>query len=81
MSLTSGASAGIRFPCRRLPNSYNTSIMPAVMRDKRKLSFAFFENLRVPMVMRQKLRRIIDNNLTKIRRLRGCCGDYGQPGC
>ena len=55
--------------------------MPSTMGDKRRLSFAFFENLRVPMVLRRKLRRVMDNNLTKIRRLRGCCGNYGQPGC
>ena len=55
--------------------------MSATMCDKQQLSFAFFENLRVPMVLRRKLRRVMENNLTKIRRLRGCCGDYGQPGC
>jgi len=51
------------------------------MRDKRQLSFAFLENLRVPMALRRKLQKVMDNNITKIRRLRGCCGDYGQPGC
>lgn len=55
--------------------------MPTTMCDKCQLSYAFWENLRVPMVLRRKLRKVMDNNLTKIRRLRGCCGDYGQPGC
>ena len=55
--------------------------MPTTMSDKRNLAYAFFENLRVPMVLGRKLRQIADNNLTKIRRLRGCCGNYGSPGC
>ena len=55
--------------------------MPNTMSNKRKLAYAFFENLRVPMLLRRKLRLIRDNNLAKIRRLRGCCGDYGNPGC
>ena len=33
------------------------------------------------MSMGRKLRLMMANNLTKIRRMRGCCGNYGQPGC
>ena len=55
--------------------------MADIMRDKRQLTFAFFSNLRVPMILKRKLRLVVGNNMTKIRRLRGCCGDYGQPGC
>ena len=55
--------------------------MPNIMSNKRKLAYAFFENLRVPMPLRRKLRTLMVNNLTKIRRVRGCCGDYGNPGC
>lgn len=55
--------------------------MVYAMNEKRNLAYAFFSNLRVPMAMKRKLRLIRDNNMTKLRRLRGCCGDYGQPGC
>ena len=55
--------------------------MPSTMGDKRQLTYAFLQNLRVPMVLKRKLRLVVDNTLTKIRRLRGCCGNYGQPGC
>ncbi len=55
--------------------------MALTMCDKKRLNFAYLDNLRVPMLLKRKLRRIADNNWTKIRRLRGCCGDYGQPGC
>ena len=55
--------------------------MLSIMGNKRKLAYAFFENLRVPMLLGYKLRLIMANNLTKVRRLRGCCGDYGRPGC
>ena len=51
------------------------------MGDKRQLTYSFLENLRAPMSMGRKLRLMMANNLTKIRRMRGCCGNYGQPGC
>ena len=51
------------------------------MCDKRQLSFGFFANLRVPMLLKRKLRLVVSNNLFKIRRMRGCCGNYGDPGC
>ena len=51
------------------------------MGGKRQLTYAFFENLRVQMPLRRKLLLVANNTLTKIRRLRGCCGNYGQPGC
>jgi hypothetical protein len=28
-----------------------------------------------------KLRMAISNNLTKVRKRQGCCGNPGQPGC
>jgi hypothetical protein len=55
--------------------------MASTMSNKRNLTFAYFSNLRLPMALGRKLRMVRDNNLTKIRRLRGCCGNYGQPGC
>ena len=38
------------------------------MCDKRQVKYAFFANLRVPMALRRKLRLVLDNNWTKIRR-------------
>lgn len=55
--------------------------MVRVMSDKGQLKFAFFANLRVPMALGRKLKRVVSNNWTKMRRLRGCCGNYSQPGC
>ena len=51
------------------------------MSGKRQLKFAYIANLLVPMVLKRKLKLIADNNWTKLRRVRGCCGNYGQPGC
>lgn len=28
-----------------------------------------------------KLRLALSNNLIKVRKRQGCCGNYGQPGC
>jgi len=28
-----------------------------------------------------KLRMALSNNLLKVRKARGCCGNNGQPGC
>ena len=64
-----------------LPFPLEFSIMPVAIQDKRRLSLAFFSNLLAPMALRRKLRLVRGNNLTKIRRLRGCCGNYGEPGC
>lgn len=66
---------------RNLPISVRSSIILCAMSDKPKLTVAIFENLRVPMELGRKIRKIVDNNLLKIRRIRGCCGDYGNPGC
>ena len=66
---------------RVLSDPFATSIIDGVMSDKRKLTYAFFSNLRVPMILRRKLSMILDNNWRKVKRLRGCCGVYGQPGC
>ena len=69
-------------PCPgRLPIRIRISIMACVMSNKSKLTYAFIANLRIPMAIGRKLRLIRDNNMTKLRRMRGCCGDYGQPGC
>ena len=51
------------------------------MSDKRRLEFAFFSNLRVLMPLKLKVKRVVGNTWTKVRRVRGCCGDYSQPGC
>jgi hypothetical protein len=64
-----------------LPFFTGTSIMAKEMCDKRELSYAFLANLRVPMFLRHKLRLVLGNTWTKVRGLRGCCGNYGQPGC
>ena len=29
----------------------------------------------------QKVRLALRNNLTKLRTGKGCCGNYGEPGC
>ena len=55
--------------------------MLITMCDKRELSYSFLENLRRPMPLGEKLRLVLSNNLTKMRRMRGCCGNYGDPGC
>ena len=57
------------------------SIMANIMCDKPKLKYGFFSNLRVPMLLRRKLRMVADNTGIKIRGLKGCCGNYNQPGC
>ncbi len=64
-----------------LPFFFDTSIIARIMCDKQQLKYAFFSNLRVPMALRRKLRLVLGNNWTKIRRAQGCCGVYGQPGC
>jgi hypothetical protein len=28
-----------------------------------------------------KLQMVLANNLIKLRKRQGCCGNYGQPGC
>ena len=68
-------------PCAALLCCLGISIMAGVMCDKQRLSYGFFENLRGPMSVRRKLRLLAANSFRKIRQLRGCCGDYGQPGC
>ncbi len=64
-----------------LPCLPDASIMLITMCDKRKLSYSFLENLRRPMLFGEKLRLVLSNNLAKMRRMRGCCGNYGHPGC
>jgi len=41
----------------------------------------FLDNLKKPMPLSKKARLYLRNNLLKIRRLRSCCGNYGEPGC
>ncbi len=78
-------NGGLRAPSNTLSEKLSlpvhTSIMGHIMSEKRQLQRSFLANLRVPMLLKRKLRLIRDNNLTKFRRLRGCCGNYGQPGC
>jgi len=42
---------------------------------------AFFTNLQVPMPLGQKVRLLVRNNWTKLRRGTNCCGHQGEPGC
>ena len=44
-------------------------------------SFTPIANLLRPMPMGRKLAMVIHNNLAKIKRLRGCCGNHTHPGC
>jgi hypothetical protein len=39
------------------------------------------DNLRQPMPIWRKVRLICSNSLIKLWTRRGCCGNYGQPGC
>ncbi len=43
--------------------------------------FTPLANLRQPMPFRRRLLLVLTNNLAKLRSRRGCCGNYGQPGC
>ena len=52
--------------------------MGGIMCDKRQLSYTYFANMRGPMPLSRKLRLMLANNLRKIRRMKGCCGNYGQ---
>ena len=65
----------------QLPIFAVTSIITGIMSEKKELKYAFASNLLVPMTLGQKLKRVLFNNWTKMRRLRSCCGNYGQPGC
>jgi hypothetical protein len=42
---------------------------------------AIFTNLRAPMPLSRKVRRLVANNWTKIRTHTRCCGHHGEPGC
>jgi hypothetical protein len=42
---------------------------------------AMLTNLRAPMPLGRKLRRLLANNWTKIRKRSRCCGHSGEPGC
>lgn len=55
--------------------------MPSAMSDKRQQTRYLLENLRAPIPLGRKVALVIANNLAKIRHMRGCCGNYGQPGC
>jgi hypothetical protein len=39
------------------------------------------ENLRLPIPLGLKIRLILSNNWTKVRKRSSCCGNYGEPGC
>ena len=38
-------------------------------------------NLGQPMPFWRKVRLVLANNFIKLKTRRGCCGNYGQPGC
>jgi len=42
---------------------------------------AIFTNLRAPVPLGLKVRRLLINNWTKIRSRSTCCGHPGEPGC
>jgi hypothetical protein len=42
---------------------------------------AIFTNLRAPMPLGLKVRRLLINNWTKMRTRSACCGHPGEPGC
>ena len=42
---------------------------------------AIFTNLKAPMPLGRKLRRILANNRAKLRNRSTCCGHPGEPGC
>jgi len=51
------------------------------MPDKRPSVSAFFTNLQAPMPLGRKVRLLVRNNWTKVRRGSNCCDHYGEPGC
>ena len=42
---------------------------------------ASWQNLRVPMSLRRKLRLVARNEWIKLRHAQPCCGHPGEPGC
>ncbi|UCH87014.1 MAG: hypothetical protein JSU97_01010 [Dehalococcoidia bacterium] len=42
---------------------------------------AMLSNLKAPMPLGRKVRRLVANNWTKIRSRSSCCGHPGEPGC
>lgn len=51
------------------------------MCQKEDYPFTPLANLRQPIPLRRKLWLIASNNLLKLQRLQGCCGNHSQPGC
>ena len=43
--------------------------------------FTPLRNLRGSMPLGRKFILVVSNNLIKLRRRQGCCGNLGQPGC
>ena len=41
----------------------------------------FLANLAAPIPWPTRARLVLKNNLTKIIRRQGCCGNLGEPGC
>ncbi len=39
------------------------------------------ENLRRPMPLGRKLRRLVQNDRIKLRTRSSCCENHGEPGC
>jgi hypothetical protein len=39
------------------------------------------ENMKSPMPLGRKIRLILKNSATKLRKLQSCCGNKGEPGC
>ncbi len=49
--------------------------------DKRPDLKSFLSNLGQPMPFSKKARMYLKNNLLKLKRLKSCCGNPGEPGC
>ncbi len=51
------------------------------MCEAQETEFTPLGNLRGEMPLGRKLILVVSNNLIKLRRRHGCCGNLGQPGC
>ena len=62
-------------------NGLASAIMLTEMCEFNEHPYSPIANLRQPLPFWNKLRLVMTNNLLKLRRRQGCCGNYGQPGC
>ena len=81
LKLWLGSLMIIRFARSHLRYGPGAEIIWCAMCEPQKQRLQPLENLRQPMPLARKLRLLLANNFTKIRTLKGCCGNHGQPGC